>query len=63
MSAAEIAEILGINQKAVKTRLLRAGIQPVAYVGGGPTALYAPDVVDKIREVPGRGRPKKAKPE
>jgi predicted ArsR family transcriptional regulator len=61
LTVAEIAERLGIHPKAAKTRLRRAAIKPIEYAG--PTALYAPDVVEKIREVPGRGRPKKAKPE
>lgn len=58
-SVSEIAENLGIHPKAAKTRLRRAGVQPVAYVG--PTALYSHDAIEAIREVRTRGRPKKDK--
>jgi hypothetical protein len=58
MTAKNIAKILGINPKAAKMRLLRAGVQPIEYIG--PTAIYDPAVVDLIREVSKGGRPKKA---
>jgi len=58
MTAKEIGEILGIHPKAAKTRLRRAGIEPVTYAG--PTAMYDPSCVEAIRDVPGKGRPKKA---
>jgi predicted ArsR family transcriptional regulator len=62
MTAKEIADILKIHPKAAKTRLRRAGIQPIAYAG--PTAMYDPSCVDLIREVSKGGRPRKAdKPE
>jgi DNA-directed RNA polymerase specialized sigma24 family protein len=53
----EIAEQLGIEPLTAKQRLARAGIQPKAKAG--KTNIYADDVVDKIRNVPGPGRPKK----
>jgi predicted ArsR family transcriptional regulator len=59
MTAAEIAGKLGITSRAAKMRLVRAGAVPIGYAGGGPTALYDPSVVDLIRTVAGRGRPKK----
>jgi hypothetical protein len=62
LDANEIGERIGIkNQRTVKKRLERAGIKPIGY--SGPTAIYSEDVVEKIRTVPGRGRPPKAKPE
>jgi hypothetical protein len=61
LDAKEIGEIIGINQRAAKKRLERAGIKPVGY--SGPTAIYDPSVVEAIRNVPGKGRPPKAKPE
>jgi hypothetical protein len=58
-SGNEITESLGIHPKAAKTRLRRAGVQPVTYVG--PTALYSLAAIEAIREVRSRGRPKKDK--
>jgi len=58
-SVKEIAEVLGIHPKAAKTRLLRAGIAPISYVG--QAALYAQEAIEAIREVRSRGRPKKDK--
>ena len=57
----EIAEILNIEPKAVTARLLNAGIQPKQKAGR--TNIYDPSVVEAIRNVPGKGRPKKAEPE
>jgi hypothetical protein len=45
---------LGINKAAVKKRLLRAGRKPFSQ-----EALYTPDDLEAIRNVPGTGRPKK----
>ncbi|MDR0473304.1 MAG: hypothetical protein LBH43_06505 [Treponema sp.] len=50
----EISEIIGISETATKQRLINKGIKPVSYA-----ALYDLDVVDQIKEVPPRGRPKK----
>ncbi|SLM19211.1 hypothetical protein SPIRO4BDMA_50726 [uncultured spirochete] len=58
-SIKEIAEILKIHPKAAKSRLHRAGILPVSYVG--QAALYSPDAIEAIRVVRGRGRPKQNK--
>jgi hypothetical protein len=59
LDAKEIGELIGINQRAVKKRLERAGIKAIGY--SGPTAIYDPSVVEIIRNVPGRGRPPKTK--
>jgi len=56
-TAAEMAEILGINLKTAKLRLFRAGIKPVT-----KDALYDKSALEAIRNVPGKGRPRKAAP-
>jgi hypothetical protein len=61
LTVKEIAEKLGINPGTAKIRLQRKGIKPIKLVG--QTAIYDPSVVEQIRNVPGRGRPPKAKPE
>jgi hypothetical protein len=38
----------------------RKGIKPIKIVG--QTGIYDPSVVEAIRNVPGKGRPPKAKP-
>ena len=57
-TASEMAEILGIELKAAKQRLFRAGIKPIA-----TECLYDKSALEAIRNVPGKGRPSKAKPE
>ena len=57
----EIAEILKIEPKAVTARLLNAEIAPKQKAGR--TNIYDPSVVEAIRKVPGKGRPKKKKGE
>jgi hypothetical protein len=57
LTVREMAETLGLRQPTVKTRLRVAGIKPVSYAG--PTALYDPSAMETIRNVPGKGRPKK----
>jgi hypothetical protein len=59
MTVNEIGAALGIHPKAAKMRLRTRGIKPIGYAG--PTALYDPSCVDKIREVGKGGRPKKDK--
>jgi hypothetical protein len=54
----EMADILGINLKAAKLRIFRAGIKPMT-----KDALYDKSALEAIRNVPGKGRPPKAKPE
>jgi len=55
----EIAAMLGITPNAAKIRLYDAGIQPKDRAG--KTNIYDESVVEAIRNVPGRGRPKKPK--
>ncbi|MDR1286287.1 MAG: hypothetical protein LBK08_01630 [Treponema sp.] len=58
LTIAEMAEMLGIPYETAKVRLFRAGIKPVT-----KDALYDKSALEAIRNVPGKGRPKKAKPE
>lgn len=55
LTISEIAAELRIPAPTAKKRLARAGIAPIAYAG--PTALYAPEAVDAIRDTPPPGRP------
>lgn len=56
-TVAEIGKILGINPKAAKQRLFRSGIKPIGYAG--PTAIYAYEALEAIKNTPPRGRPKR----
>jgi hypothetical protein len=56
LTVRDMAAILGTDPSAVKMRLHRAGINPLA-----KDALYPSSALDAIRDVPGRGRPKKGK--
>jgi hypothetical protein len=58
MTISEMAKVLDIPLATVKKRLLRAGRKPFSQ-----EALYTNDDFEAIRNVPGRGRPPKAKPE
>jgi len=51
----EMAEKLEITYITAKQRLLRAGIKPIA-----KDAIYEKSVLEVIRNVPSKGRPKKA---
>jgi predicted ArsR family transcriptional regulator len=55
----EMATMLDIHPMAVKTRLKTAGIKPKTTAG--KTNIYDYSVVETIRNVPERGRPKKKK--
>jgi hypothetical protein len=55
MTIDEIAEELGIPWKTAHKRIEKLGIKPLSY-----KALYDPAVVEAIRNVPGKGRPKKS---
>jgi len=57
-TASEMAEILGINLKAAKLRLFRAGVKPI-----NREVIYDKSALETIRNVPGKGRPPKAKPD
>ena len=50
----EMAELLDVPVKTVNMRLFRAGIKPMT-----KDALYNKSALDAIRNVPGKGRPKK----
>jgi predicted ArsR family transcriptional regulator len=54
LTITEMAEKLGITYITAKQRLLRLGIKPVT-----KEALYDESALEAIRNVPGRGRPKK----
>jgi predicted ArsR family transcriptional regulator len=54
MTIREIAEKLSIEPNTVKQRLFKAGIKPLT-----KEAIYASDVWERIRDVPGKGRPRK----
>ena len=58
MTISEMAEILKLPRDTVMRRLLRAGCKPFTM-----EALYNLEDFEKIRNVPGKGRPKKPKPE
>jgi hypothetical protein len=55
---AEMAEELGLGIKTVEGRIQRGGYKPLT-----KDAVYANEVFEAIRDVPGRGRPPKAKPD
>jgi DNA-directed RNA polymerase specialized sigma24 family protein len=54
----EMASILNINADTVKQRLSVAKIKPATR-----EAIYPKAALEAIRNVPGKGRPKKPKPE
>jgi len=54
----ELSEKLGLKLNTVKMRLHRLGIESIT-----AEALYDQSALEAIRNVPGRGRPPKAKPE
>jgi hypothetical protein len=57
MTIAEMAAELKREPDTVKRQLQRKGIKPTGYAG--PTGLYDPSALEAIRNVPGKGRPKK----
>jgi predicted ArsR family transcriptional regulator len=58
LTASEMAETLGLKLKTVKKRLETAGIKPLT-----KEAVYPAAALEAIRNVPGKGRPPKGKPE
>jgi hypothetical protein len=54
LTIAEMSELLGIPYETAKVRLFRAGIKPIT-----KDALYDRSALEAIRNVPGKGRPKK----
>jgi orotate phosphoribosyltransferase-like protein len=58
MTISEMADELNIPRDTVMRRILRGGYKPLT-----KDAVYANEVFEAIRDVPGRGRPPKAKPD
>jgi hypothetical protein len=58
LTVAEISEELGIPDGTVRVRLSRAGIKPITQ-----SPLYDKSALEAIRDVPGKGRPRKPKPD
>jgi hypothetical protein len=54
----ELSKTLNITSVTVRQRLHIAGIKPLT-----KEAIYPKSALEAIRNVPGRGRPPKAKPE
>ena len=54
----EMADELGLPHRTVERRIQRAGIKPIS-----KEAIYPIGTIEAIRNVPGKGRPKKAEPE
>jgi predicted transcriptional regulator len=54
MTITEMAKELGLPRDTIKHRILRGGFEPIT-----KDAMYAKDVFDAIRNVPGKGRPRK----
>jgi hypothetical protein len=52
----ELADILNIPVKTVNMRIFRQGIKPIT-----KKAIYDKSVLKKIKDVPGKGKPKKKK--
>jgi hypothetical protein len=58
LTVEEMAKELGLGEGTVRVRLSRAGIKPITH-----SPVYASAALEAIRNVPGKGRPPKAKPE
>jgi hypothetical protein len=58
LTAEEMGKILKIEENTVLQRLYVAGIKPLT-----KKAVYDKSALEAIRNVPGKGRPKKPKPE
>ena len=58
LTLSEISKKLGVPVNTLRQRVTRLGIKPISQ-----EALYAPEALDILKAVPGRGRPKKAVPE
>jgi hypothetical protein len=58
LTISEMAEILGIAPNTIMQRLFVAKIKPIS-----KEAVYDRSALEAIRNVPGKGRPRKAKPE
>jgi hypothetical protein len=58
LTISEMAKILNLKPDTVKMRLHVANIKPIT-----KEAVYDNSALEAIRNVPGKGRPPKAKPE
>jgi predicted ArsR family transcriptional regulator len=58
LTVEEMAKALGLKPTTVRQRLMVAGIRPKT-----KAPLYDASALEAIRNVPGKGRPSKAKPE
>jgi predicted ArsR family transcriptional regulator len=58
LTVEEMSKALGIKPTTVRQRLMVAGIKPKT-----KSPLYDTSALESIRNVAGKGRPKKAKPE
>jgi transcriptional regulator GlxA family with amidase domain len=56
LTISEMAEILGVARRTVEMRLFRAGIKSISQ-----EAVYDKSALEAIRDVPGKGRPRKPK--
>jgi len=58
ITISEMAKKLNLPKKTVEMRLLRRGHKPKSQ-----KAIYSMDAFEDIKNVPGKGRPKKAAPD
>jgi predicted ArsR family transcriptional regulator len=58
LTLSEIANALGIEKWAAEKRLRKAGVEKLTR-----DALYPLDAIERIKNAPGRGRPRKPAPE
>jgi hypothetical protein len=56
MTISEMAKALKLPRRTIEMRIFRGGFKPISQ-----EALYSPDVFEKIKDSPGKGRPKKSK--
>ena len=54
LTLSEISKELGIPVNTLRQRITRLGIKPLSQ-----EAIYPPEVLDILRNVPGKGRPRK----
>jgi hypothetical protein len=58
LTLTEMSKILGLPPKTVERRIQRARFKPITR-----EAIYAPEVLEAIKNSAGPGRPPKAKPD
>jgi hypothetical protein len=54
ITLSEISKELNVPVNTLRQRISRLGIRPITQ-----EAIYAPEVLETLRNVPGRGKPKK----